>query len=274
MHKNCNLLVMRENSEDALWMPMRRWINNGSLLQEQCRAARRHCFESAGSLNGSCHRPSLSVSCEWEAVLIWGGNTLIISNKATIPKALSTTLADSLWLSSSHSTHFKPWLNGLSVGTSFCYVRNSLMLVFSACRVQPRSLLLSTGGIPNTVHMLLHQIQAVLIITCTENAKAIQTVTQSGSSAMFPNRYEVSEKEIKVCDLPRMQQELCQFCSATVPPGDEQRPIAFWLLPSFRFFFLVEYQIVSPLKASKKTLKSNNLRMENYSVHSPQFVPL
>lgn len=42
---------------------------------------------------------------------------------------------------------------------------------------------------------------------------------------MFLNRYEASEKEIKVCDLPRMQQELCQFCGATVPPGGEQTPL-------------------------------------------------
>lgn len=134
MHKNCNLLVMRENSEDALWMPMWRWINNGSLLQEQCRAARRHCFESTGSLNGFCHRPSLSVGCEWEAVLIWGGggdtkgDTLIISNKATIPKVLPTTLVDSYWLSSSHFFNHKLWLNLLSKTTILSYVRNSLIL--------------------------------------------------------------------------------------------------------------------------------------------------
>lgn len=114
MHKNCNLLVMRENSEDALWMPMCRWINNGSLLQEQCRAARRHWFDSTGSPNGFHHRPSLSVSCEWEGVLIGRGGggseggTLIISNKATTFQGTLTNLG---WLFLIILQPIKPGLN-------------------------------------------------------------------------------------------------------------------------------------------------------------------
>lgn len=79
MHKNCNLLVMRENSEDALWMPMWQWINNGSLLQEQCRAARRHCFEfAAPPFNGFRRKSSLSLRRECEAALNAPWNISII----------------------------------------------------------------------------------------------------------------------------------------------------------------------------------------------------
>lgn len=49
------------------------------------------------------------------------------------------------------------------------------------------------------------QIKVVLVITSTKTSNTIQIVKQSGSSAVFLVRYEVSEKQIKVCDLPRMQ---------------------------------------------------------------------
>lgn len=42
---------------------------------------------------------------------------------------------------------------------------------------------------------------------------------------MLLNRYEMSDKKIKVCDLPTMNWELGISCSATVPPSGEHMPL-------------------------------------------------
>ena len=166
------------------------------------------------------------------------GNTLIISNKATIPEAFGTTLAH---YPSSHSARFK-------TAIEFAFYSNKLMLCrgiasppfffFRACHLQMRSLPKPTAGI----WMRVSPLKKILGTSSqkhlhTKTSKVTQIVIQAKILCnvfffffFFLSRYEVSEKQIKVCDLPpETNLKPSNVCSVTVPPGgDEQKPLQPW----------------------------------------------
>lgn len=163
------------------------------------------------------------------------GNTLIISNKATIPEAFGTTLAH---YPSSHSARFKTVIE-------CAFYSNKLML----CRgiASPSFFFFQSVSSSDEVTakancrdlnecFSLKKFEAPLPknTSTQKTSKVTQIVIQAKNPLQrfffFLSRYEVSEKQIKVCDLPpECNLKPSHVCSVTVPPGgDEQKPLQPW----------------------------------------------